>query len=467
MQMVSDDDLMVVGGQDTGGRPVILIVEDDRNMRELIAMVLDGLDAELVPTETAQDALDYLESHLVAVLVTDLRMPQVDGLTVLRFARQRDPQTQVVMVTGHATVESAVASLKAGAYDYVCKPFDNVELLCTVQRALDYWHLTRENQRLRQENRIHTEGTLIGRSAAMDEVQRLIHAASAYDCSVLIAGESGSGKELVARQIHFSSARHGNGFVAINCAAIPENIIESELFGYQRGAFTGADRSKLGLFERASGGTIFLDELNNASLSLQVKLLRVLQDGTYYRLGDTEPRSVDVRVLAATNRDIQKLIAQESFREDLYYRLRVVEIHIPPLRERRDDIPLLANYFVNKYSQRLGKEIKGITTRALGALMRHDWPGNVRELENVIQRMMILGRGDPIDIDGLPPDLCADQEPPLRAIDYMQPQTLEEVEVHFIRKTLRDTAGDRSLCAEILGIDKSTLWRKIKRYGLE
>jgi len=448
MQIVSDDALVVVGGQDAGGRPVILIVEDDRNMRELIAMVLDGLEAELVLTESAQDALDYLESHPVAVLVTDLRMPQVDGLTVLRFARQRDPQTQVVMVTGHATVESAVASLKAGAYDYVCKPFDNVELLCTVQRALEHWRLTRENQRLRQENRIHTEGTLIGRSAAMDEVQRLIHAASAYDCSVLITGESGSGKELVARQIHFSSARHGNSFVAINCAAIPENIIESELFGYQRGAFTGADRSKPGLFERASGGTIFLDELNNASLSLQVKLLRVLQDGTYYRLGDTEPRNVDLRVLAATNRDIQKLIAQESFREDLYYRLRVVEIHIPPLRERRDDIPLLANYFVNKYSQRLGKEIKGITTRALGALMRHDWPGNVRELENVIQRMMILGRGDQIDIDGLPPDVSADQEPPLRAIDYMQPQTLEEI-------------------AEILGIDKSTLWRKIKRYGLE
>ncbi len=468
MQLLSEDALTVVGGKRDDQPPIVLIVEDDRNMRELIARVLCDLHARIVPTESAQEALDTLESQEVAIVVTDLRMPQIDGLDILRFARQCDPHTQVLMVTGHATVESAVASLKSGAFDYVCKPFQNVELLCTVQRALDHWRLTQENLRLRQQNQTYAEGTtLIGRSNAMNEVERLIHAAAAYDCSVLVTGESGSGKELVARQIHVRSERRDGSFVAINCAAIPENIIESELFGYQRGAFTGADRAKPGLFERASGGTIFLDELNNASLSLQVKLLRVLQDGTFYRLGDAEPRTVDVRVLAATNRDIQSLIAQETFREDLYYRLRVIEIHIPPLRERRDDIPLLANYFVNKYAQRFNKEIKGITTRALGALMRHDWPGNVRELENVIQRMMILGRGEQMDVDGLPGDIAVDQEPSMRAIEYMQPQTLEEVELHFIRKTLRETGGDRALSAEILGIDKSTLWRKVKRYGLE
>lgn len=448
---------------------MILIVEDDRSMRELVAMILNGIGARIVCAENAQDALDILEDNLVAVLVTDLRMPQVDGLTVLGFAKQRNPDTQVVMVTGYATVESAVASLKAGAFDYVCKPFDNVELRHTVERALEHWRLTRENVRLREQNQFLSEShALIGRSSAMIEVEQLIEAAAAYDCSVLVTGESGCGKDLVARQIHSRSARRDKSFVAINCAAIPENIIESELFGYQRGAFTGADRNKPGLFERAGGGTIFLDEINNASLSLQVKLLRVLQDGTFYRLGDNETRSVDVRVLAASNRNLPNLIAEGTFREDLFYRLRVIEIRVPPLRERRDDIPLLANFFVDKYAKKFGREVRGITTRALSALRRYDWPGNVRELENVIQRMMILGRTESlIDIDGLPDEISGEAMRSVRAIEHMQPQTLEEVEIHFIRKTLRETGGDRGLSAEILGIDKSTLWRKIKRYGLE
>ncbi|ACL71178.1 two component, sigma54 specific, transcriptional regulator, Fis family [Thioalkalivibrio sulfidiphilus HL-EbGr7] len=449
-------------------QPVVVITEDDEVMRELVVNVLHGIDATVIPMESSQESLDFIENNEVAVVVTDLRMPRIDGMKVLDFARQKNPLTQVILMTGHATVESAVQSLKAGAFDYICKPFENVELRHTVERALSHWNLSRENMRLREENKVFAEGdVIIGRSAAMDEVHRLIDAAAAYDCSVLITGESGTGKELVARQIHLKSPRRDNSFVAINCAAIPEQIIESELFGYQKGAFTGAERAKPGLFETANGGTIFLDEVNNASLSLQAKLLRVLQDATFYRLGDTEPRHVNVRVLAATNRDVPGLIAQETFREDLYYRLRVIEIHIPALRDRRDDVPLLANYFISKYAKRFNKPVDGMSTQVLGALMRHDWPGNVRELENVIQRALILCQGKVIDEGVLPPEISRGTELSVRAIDHMQPQTLEEVEVYFIRKTLRETNGDRALCAEILGIDKSTLWRKIKRYSIE
>jgi DNA-binding NtrC family response regulator len=448
--------------------PIVLVTEDDQHMRELIVDVLEGIPATVVPLGSSQDALDYLENHEVAVVVTDLRMPRIDGMAVLQFARQLNPLTQVIMVTGHATVESAVESLKSGAFEYVCKPFENVELRHSVELALSHWSLSHENLRLREQNRAYAEGdAMIGASAPMEAVQRLINAACAYDCSVLITGPSGCGKELVARQIHLRSARRHARFVAINCAAIPEQIIESELFGYQKGAFTGAERAKPGLFETADGGTLFLDEINNASLSLQAKLLRVLQDATFYRLGDTEPRKVSVRFIAATNRDVHEMIAQESFREDLYYRLRVIEIELPALRNRRSDVPLLANYFIEKFVRRFNKPIKSMSTRALGALMRYDWPGNVRELENVIQRAIILTQSDTIDIDNLSPEILRGAELTRRALDQMQPQTLEEVELYFIRKTLRETAGDRALCAEILGIDKSTLWRKMKRYNLQ
>jgi transcriptional regulator with PAS, ATPase and Fis domain len=244
-------------------------------------------------------------------------------------------------------------------------------------------------------------------------------------------------------------------------------VIESEVFGYQRGAFTGADRAKAGLFETADRGTLFLDEINNASPAFQAKLLRVLQDGTFYRMGDTEPRHADVRLIAATNRPLPALVESGAFRMDLYYRLRIVEIVLPPLRDRRGDIPLLANYFLGRHTARLKKPVKGITTRALGALMRHDWPGNARELENAIQSMIILTESDMLDVDVLPPGLAAEPSAPGRAVEHIEPQSLEEIEAYFIAKTLRETQGNRATAAEILGIDKSTLWRKIKRYGLE
>ena len=449
-------------------RPTLLVVEDDAAMRRMIREVLSGADADVVPVESSQAALDYLEAHDVSVVVTDLRMPRVSGLEVLRFARRRSAMTQVILLTGHATVESAVDALKNGAYDYLKKPFEPDDLRRIVEHALEYWRLNSENVRLRETNRAYAEfDGLVGKNPAIEQVRRMVRAAAGYDCGVLITGESGTGKEVVAHQLHLSSGRRDGRFVALNCAAIPENVIESEVFGYQRGAFTGADRAKAGLFETADRGTLFLDEINNASPAFQAKLLRVLQDGTYYRMGDTEPRHADVRLIAATNRPLPALVESGAFRMDLYYRLRIVEIVLPPLRDRRSDIPLLANYFLARQSARLKKAVKGITTRSLGALMRHDWPGNARELENAIQSMIILTESDMLDVDVLPPGLAAEPAAPGRAMEMIEPQSLEEIEAYFIAKTLRETQGNRATAAEILGIDKSTLWRKIKRYGLE
>ena len=446
----------------------ILIVEDDPHMGALIASILARLDAEVVVTKKAQSALDCLESEEVAVVVTDLKMPSIDGIEVLKFAKKCNAFTQVIMITGYATVESAVEALKSGAYDYLRKPFEPDQLHHVVERALEHFRLSQENLKLRAKNVLYEESYgLIGQSSAMEKVRRMIDVCGDNDCSVLIIGESGVGKEIVAQRIHLHSARKDSRFVALNCAAIAENILESELFGYQKGAFTGAERSKPGLLESADGGTLFLDEINNATLAMQAKLLRFLQDGSFFRVGETDPRVANVRVVAATNRDLVEMMERGEFRNDLYYRLKVLEIYIPPLREHRADIALLANYFLKKISTQLGKSIKGLSTGALGAFIRYDWPGNVRELENVVSRMVILTESDEIGVDVLPPELSKAPEGMSRAIDHLGPQSLEDIEAYFIAKTLRETKGNRGLAAEILGIDKSTLWRKIKRYRLE
>jgi len=452
-------------------QPLIIIAEDDDRMRELVAAVIDKLDAQVIAADSPQHALDLIEANAnVAVVVTDLKMPFVDGHDILNFARRANPRTQVVMVTGHGTVESAVLALKAGAFDYIRKPFDNDELYHTVERALSYYQLSMENEKLRSQDNDELQEKyrlLYGQSQAMAKVEKLIEAAAAYDCNVLISGESGCGKELVARKIFSLSERSDQPFVAVNCAAIPENIIESELFGYVKGAFTGADRNKIGLLEQANGGTLFLDEVNNASLSLQAKLLRVLQDGSYYRIGDTDPQSVNMRVITASNRNLPEMIKSGEFRQDLFYRLKVVDIGLPALRERRQDIPLLANFFLNRHATRLGKNLNGMSTKVLAALMRHDWPGNVRELENVVLSMTIMAMGNRINEEDLPAELADEEGGQLRSLDFVAPQSLEEIEAYFIRKTLREQGGDRTLSAEILGIDKSTLWRKMKRYNIE
>ncbi|MEK8089518.1 sigma-54 dependent transcriptional regulator [Thermithiobacillus plumbiphilus] len=451
-------------------QPVILVVEDDSNMRKLILAVLgeSELDFCTVSLENATEAMDYIETHNVAVIVTDLRMPGPDGITLLKFVKSRDLAIQVVLVTGFGTVESAIDALKEGAFDFVQKPFDIIKLRNVVENALKFYLVATENQRLKRANLVYSEGAdLIGQSQARERLEKIINAAANYDCTVLISGESGSGKEVVARQIHLRGSRADKPFIAINCAAIPETLVESELFGYRKGAFTGADRNKPGMFEFANGGTLFLDEINNAPLSLQAKLLRVIQDGSFFAAGATEATQVNVRVVAATNRPIHKMVEEKSFREDLYYRLSVLEISVPPLRERREDISVLAYYFLNKHGTRLGKKIKGLNNAVMSELMRYDWPGNVRELENVIQRMIIMAESDHIEPNVLPRQFYMDDMPARRALDYMPLQKLDDIEAYFIKKTLRETRGDRSLASEILGIDKSTLWRKIKRYGIE
>jgi DNA-binding NtrC family response regulator len=448
----------------------LLVAEDDRDMRELIGIVLRALPgaAEVVTVENAVAAMDVLEDLAVALLVTDLRMPGADGLDLLRFARTHQPLCQVLLVTGFATVDSAVAALKDGAFDYVQKPFDTEHLRARAQAALDYHGALAEARRLRQSSGLSgEESPLVGRSRGMERVERLIGAAAAYETGVLVNGESGSGKELVVRRIHRLGARRDKPFVAINCAAIPETLIESELFGYRRGAFTGAERHKAGLFEVADGGTLFLDEINNAPMALQAKLLRVLQDGQFYPAGATEAVSVDVRVIAASNVSLLELVDKGAFRRDLYYRLSVMEIDLPPLRERREDIALLAIHFLERHSRRLGKPVLGISPAVLGALLRYDWPGNVRELENLMQRMIILCHGERLEADVLPAHLAEPRAADAHPIDYLPPQSLEEMEAYVIRKTLRKTSGDRTLTAEILGIDKSTLWRKVKRYNIK
>jgi len=454
-------------GRELVAQPVILVVEDDEPMRHLIAEVLDPLDAKVMLSKNAQHAMDILESHEVGVVLTDLRMPQADGIEILNFAKQRNLMTQVVLITGHATVESAIDALKCGAYDYLRKPFEPADLRREIENALRFFLLNRENLQSREASFDSGADDLIGKSPTISAVRRLIGIAAGYDCCVLITGESGTGKEIVSRRIHAESLRKDQPFVAINCAAIPENLIESELFGYQRGAFTGADHAKIGLFEAAHGGTLFLDEINNSSLSLQAKLLRVLQDGMLYRMGDTKPRHVDVRLLVATNKPLQELVANGGFRMDLYYRLKIIEINIPPLRERIGDVPLLVNYFIGKQSARLKKKVKGISTKALNALQRHDWPGNGRELENVIQRMIIFTETDLLDVDVVPHELREVREVRTKAVDFVAPQSLEELEISFITKVLHENNGNRAATAEILGIDKTTLWRKIKLYKIE
>jgi DNA-binding NtrC family response regulator len=455
-------------------RPLVVVAEDDRHMRELIAIVLreSSLPMRIVAVDSAVAAMDVLEEHAAAVVVTDLCMPGPDGLDLLRFVRSQQPQCQVLLVTGFASIDSAITAIKEGAFDYVQKPFDDERLRALAESALNYHLALAESARLRQGAGAagadaSQDSPLVGRSPAMQAIERLIEAAAVYDAGVLVSGESGSGKELVVRRIHQLGARRQRPFIAINCAAIPETLIESELFGYRRGAFTGAERHKPGLFEAADGGTLFLDEINSAPAALQAKLLRVLQDGAFYPAGATEAVQVDVRVIAAANAPLRQLVDSGEFRKDLYYRLSVMEIDIPPLRERRDDILPLALHFLEKHSARMGKPARGFSPAVLAALMRHDWPGNVRELENLAQRMLIMAAREIIDVDVLPAHLAEARGPEAHALDHMPPQSLEDMEAYLIRKTLRKTSGDRTLTAQILGIDKSTLWRKIKRYGID
>lgn len=440
----------------------LLLVDDDQRMRELLTDVFTGKGYHVTATADGREALLHLEATAFDTVITDLMMPQVNGTEVLEAAQRRDAQLPVIIITGYGTVDSAIAAMKIGAHDYIQKPFDPEELALIVERALAHYQLVKQNRDLTARVTLLQGSDLIGSSPAIQGVKEMIARLAPLAVSLLICGETGTGKELVARLIHQNSHRAAHNFLAINCGALSESLLESEIFGHERGAFTGAVEQKKGLLEAAHGGTLFLDEINSMPLSLQVKLLRVLQDGTFLRVGGTKEITTNLRVISASNCDLKGLIRKGVFRDDLYYRLNVMEIDLPPLRDRREDIAELAYHFLNRYSRKYDKVIHEIAPQALRVLTEAPWPGNVRELENIMSRAVIMEPGATITTTALPPSLGAASLPPAAA----NLMTLEEMERYMINKALAASNGNRALAAQTLGIDVSTLWRKTKRYDL-
>lgn len=445
-------------------KEVVFVVDDEESIREYLSILLAKEGYVVRTFSNGEDALDALSEHSPAVVLLDIKMPGLDGIAVLERIKRFNRNIQVIMMTAFGTIKSAVEAMKKGAFHYITKPFDSQELRLQITKALEFWRLTSENIRLKKELKT-TFRKLVGKSPKFLHVLDLIDKVAPTDATVLILGESGTGKELVARAIHEHSPRSSYPFVAINCAALPEDLLESELFGYVKGAFTGAVTDKEGLFKTAHKGTIFLDEVGDISLKLQVKLLRVLQEREFTPLGSTKPQRVDVRVIASSNRDLDDMVREGKFREDLYYRLNVISLQLPPLRERRDDIPLLVGHFINQFSKKNGIPPKRPTKEVMEVFMKYDWPGNVRELENAIERALILSPGEEIILESLPPALWRPKEKGEER--FPSPTlTLEELEKKYILKVLEATKWDKAKAARILGVNVSTVYRKLSRYGI-
>jgi DNA-binding NtrC family response regulator len=444
----------------------ILVVDDEEQMRGLLVKVLERKGYQVSVCGNGADALDFLEREPADLVVTDVRMPGLSGMEALRAIKELNPEIVVIIMTAFGSIDQAVQAVKEGAYDYINKPFKIDEMLLTIEKALEERRLRHEVSALRQElrTRYHFEN-LIGKSRAMQEIFGLIEQVAGSRSTVMVYGKSGTGKELVAKAIHYNSPRASRAFVAVNCAAIPAELLESELFGHERGSFTGAIATKVGKFELATGGSLFLDEVGSMRLDLQAKILRALQEREVERVGGTRTIKIDVRVIAATNRDLKKAVEEEAFREDLYYRLNVVPITLPDLKDRQEDIPLLANHFVQKFAQESNPAIREISKEAMAVLMSHAWPGNVRELENVIERAVTLGHGPAVLPADLPPNLAGGANPLERAL--AREATLEDLERDYIAMILQRTKGHQIRAATILGIDRRTLYRKIRRYGLK
>ncbi|WP_025322432.1 sigma-54-dependent transcriptional regulator [Deferrisoma camini] len=447
----------------------VLVVDDDASLRRILEYNLAQEGYAVATAASGEEALERLEKASFDLVVTDIKMPGMDGMDLLRRIKAESPETQVIVITAFGTIEMAVEAMKAGAAEYITKPFNRDELKLAVRKALRIRNLEAENVRLRQEVR-RSEGVdrIVGDSPAMQAVYRLIEKVADSDASVLITGESGTGKELVARAIHRQSRRADRPFVAVNCAAIPRELLESELFGHRKGAFTGAIRDKKGRFEEAAGGTIFLDEIGEMPLDLQPKILRALQEREITPVGSNEVIRVDARVVAATNRDLEAEIEEGRFREDLYYRLAVVPIHMPSLRERPEDVPLLVAHFLKKLAP--GKTIR-VTPEALEALQRYPWKGNVRELENTIERLLVLRDSDTIELEDLPEKIRAPDQDPGQAGGFsftLPPEgiSLEEVERAVIEEALRRTGWNQSRAARLLRIPRHILLYRMEKFGV-
>jgi len=440
----------------------LLVADDDPVARDLLVEVLERDGYRVRAAGGGADAVRLAESEVIDLALVDLRMPDVDGLAVLQRLTALHPTAPVVILTAFATIDTAIEAIRAGAYDYLSKPFRIEEIRMVVRRALEAQRLTRENLEYRRSlrERYAVEG-LVGQSPAMVSLYKLVARVAALDTTVLIEGETGTGKELVARAIHYASPRAPRPFVVVDCAALPETLVESELFGHERGAFTGATRARRGLLETADGSTCLLDEVGELTPPLQAKLLRVLQEKVVRRVGGNEPIAVDVRIVAATNRDLRKRVEEGAFREDLYYRLNVVSIRVPPLRERREDVPLLAQHFLRRCAAAAGKPVEGFAPEALAGLAAHAWPGNVRELEHAVERAVALASAPLILAEDLPPDVRGAPPPP--PILPQPRMTLEEVKAWYVNTVLEETGGNKVRAAEILGIDRRTLYRILDR----
>src|SRR5579863_3799020 len=445
----------------------ILVVEDEQLMRSIIVQLLRSEGYEVSEASAPGVALEIFEREKIDLAILDLNLGGGgSGLDLLGRMRDLDQEVMGIIVTAYASIESAVEALRKGAYDYITKPFANDHLKAVVRNALAQKALFHENRFLRRELREkYRFESLIGNCDAMERVFRVMEKVARTDSSVLITGESGTGKELVARAIHFSSERANKRFLPINCGALPENLLESELFGYKRGAFTGASQDKIGLLKAADKGTIFFDEIGDMPPALQVKLLRALQERECYPLGSHDPVAFDVRVLCATNKDLDREVKEGRFREELLYRINVITIQLPPLRERRDDIPLLANHFVRKYEKAIGRTTMRFSKAAMRLLMSYPWPGNVRELENTVERAAILAETDVIHTHDLPEKLHGAGNSGTAA--FQTGVTLEELERDHMRRVLNEVKGDKVRAAQTLGIHLSTLYRKMQRYHLE
>jgi DNA-binding NtrC family response regulator len=445
--------------------PLILIAEDEDLMRAIVARLLEEEGYRVAAVASAEEALERFASEEVAVTLTDIRMAGMDGLTLLDRIKDVDREALVIVMTAYSSVDSAVAALRKGAYDYVTKPFVNEDLLQSVRNALRQRELFRENRALRRElDRRYSFSEIIGTSVALQQVFRLVEKVAATNTNILIQGESGTGKELIARAIHHNSPRSERPFVAINCGALPETLLESELFGHTKGAFTGAVASKPGLFRAAEGGTVFLDEVGEVSPAMQVRLLRAVQEHEVTPVGSSAPARFDARIISATNRDLEREVSEGRFREDLFYRLNVIEVHLPPLRERREDIPLLVRHFIAHTAREQQQPEKPFDAAAMSALINYAWPGNVRELQNAVERAFTLS-DEAVELEHLPPRVreAAGAHASVRDPDGLRP-TLEEIERRYIFETLSSVNQDKARAANILGIDLSTLYRKLKRY---